>query len=285
MAGNHLDTLAADNHLGKLRVEELEQELESQAADIRRAEDRKAELSALRSSALLQFARQHAEEEATKRSLVECRKGITDAWMRIQALQARNAQVCLQQQQHEQTEAKHKRRRDEHAIAVAAVERKANFGAEVLQGECQLLLEAMAAADSRRAEAEAEAQRAMEEAAEQRRQQEEAALADQARHEAEEAEVAAAEAAELEIAAAAEAATAAAAAAAMTDEDIEKAILAQLEVTGRAADAKTILQGLASAGGASFAIGIDAVRLDRALHSLKDSWQCYEPEPGQFAIM
>ena len=281
-ARSHLDTLAADNHVGKMRVEELEQELESQAAAIRRAEERKSELSALRSSALLRFARQHAEEETTKRSLVECRKGITDAWMQIQVLQERNAQVCLQQQQHEQIDAKHKHKQDQHTIAVAAVDRKAAFGADVLQGECQLLLEVMAAADSRRAEAEAAAQRAKKEAAD-KRQQEEAAAVERARHEAQQAKAEAAEAAESEAMAAT---VAVAMAAAMTDEDIEKAILAQLEVTGRrAADATTIMQGLVSAGGTSFAAGVDPVRLDRALQSLKDSWQCYEPEPGQFAIM
>ena len=67
----------------------------------------------------------------------------------------------------------------------------------------------------------------------------------------------------------------------MTDEDLESAIMAQLEKAGGAAEAHTLLQYLGSAG----IWGVDAVRLERALLSLKQGWQCYEAQPGLYALM
>ena len=158
----HLDTLAKDNEIQKQHILRLEKELASLARNTAREEDRKNKLSALRTTALLRFARVHAEEETSKRYLAECRKGIEDAWSKIQSFQERLADLMVQKSREEVIDAKIRKRRADHFEDVERVLKEANLGAEVLEAECSSIVAALKTMDEKQAQEEAAAAAAQE---------------------------------------------------------------------------------------------------------------------------
>jgi hypothetical protein len=75
---SHLASMKVENEQALHRIAFLESNLQIQIQQTHTATERKAELSALRSSALLLFAKQHAEEEAARRELNECARIISN---------------------------------------------------------------------------------------------------------------------------------------------------------------------------------------------------------------
>lgn len=268
MAASHLETMKVENEQAVHRIAWLESNLHSQAQRIAAAEERKAELSALRSSALLRFAKQHAEEEAARRELSDCRKGIEAAWKRIQELQEAITRVCLERQQQEAVDAAHQLRYAEHTKTVKRTERCALVGAEILERECGTLIECLTAADARHAAVQ---EQAGQEQAEHEGEQE------QDVDECNNREVQVMAEAVTDEASADYAGKRCASAAPMTDEELENAVMCILASSGPS-DAASILADARCAGA-------DAQRLDRTLCALKDAYLCYEAGEGCFAII
>ena len=271
--------MKVENEQALQRIAWLEDNLQLQAQQIAAAAERKTELSALRSSALLRFAKQHAEEEAARRELGDCRKGIEIAWRHIQELQEANTRVCLERQKHEAMDARHRARYSEHTEMVERTERCALLGAEILERECNDLLQDLKDADDNLAEAKRVAEREQQQERLQRVREHDERVdqEDQEEHEEEEhverKKHTSLEGSEGDFERQATSAPATPA----TDEDLENAVMSILASSGPA-DAFGILADARCAG-------VDAGRLDRALQALKDAYLCYEASNGCFAIM
>jgi hypothetical protein len=218
-----------------------------------------------------------------------CRRGIEAAWKRIHALQEANTRVGLERQQQEAMDAKHQLRRADHAKTVERTERRAMLGAEILERECQALIEGLTAADAQLAGAQRTAEQERAEREREREEQEQEGEGEEEEEVVEEEEerkerMAQDEQAELEeceeqitpdaatIRSSSDGTTGP-----TTDEELENAVMSILASSGPA-DAFFILADARCAGA-------DAQKLDRTLQALKDAYLCYETGNGCFAIM
>ena len=122
---------SAESALTSLRVEleeakELIAKREAELLGIQRqianAQIRKRELDALRSAALVDHLRKHAEAAEQARALESCSKAIQVAWARIKELHAHRAEVSERRAVHERADTHLKRLKLEHAEASTHVE-------------------------------------------------------------------------------------------------------------------------------------------------------------------
>ena len=193
----------------------------------------------------------------------------------------------LERQQQEAMDAKHQLRRADHAKTVERTELHAMLGAEILERECQALIEGLTAGDAQLAGAQRTAEQERAEREREREEQEQEGKGEEEVVEEEEerkermAQDEQAELEECEEQITPDAATIRSSSdgttGPTTDEELENAVMSILAGSGPA-DAFFILADARCAGA-------DAQKLDRTLQALKDAYLCYETGNGCFAIM